>query len=84
MGGYRKRNMLGVDHCQEEKQQCKKTISEGVRHYDIGVSEVSRGLGKSQCVGGIQGRLQVEQELSVMGVVRAESREAVRPGQGPL
>lgn len=43
-GGNRKRNMLGVDHCQEEKQQCKKTISEGVRHYDTGVSEVSRGL----------------------------------------
>lgn len=44
-GGYRKRNMLGVDHCQEEKRTVlRRILSEGVRHYDIGVSEVSRGL----------------------------------------
>lgn len=45
----------------------------------------SRYLGKSRCVVGVQGRLQVEQELSVGGVVGAEARKTVRgQGRGPL
>ena len=38
----------------------------------------SRYWGRTRCVGGVQGRLQVEQELAVQGVVGAEAREAVR------